>query len=118
MALQESQPSSRVQQRFLVEGLTCASCASRVEDAVRKIQGVESVQVNLATGQAQIGYDKDQVSPQQLKESVSAIGYELKDASETSHAAFHKHQLETAQTQKRKLIVAIVCSLPIVVLDM
>src|SRR5699024_10843636 len=41
---------------LLVEGMTCASCAASVEKALRKVQGVEDVNVNLATNKATIEY--------------------------------------------------------------
>ena len=37
-----------------VEGMTCASCVGRVEAALRKVDGVDSVSVNLATERADI----------------------------------------------------------------
>lgn len=39
---------------LLIDGMTCASCVSRVEKAIRKVPGVIDVSVNLATGKAQI----------------------------------------------------------------
>jgi Cu+-exporting ATPase len=60
---------------FPVTGMTCASCSSRVEKALKKVGGVESAQVNLATEQATVTYDPQQVQPQQLVTAVEQSGY-------------------------------------------
>ncbi|HMQ29972.1 MAG TPA: heavy metal translocating P-type ATPase [Chloroflexaceae bacterium] len=58
-----------------VTGMTCASCSTRVEKALRKTPGVESAQVNLATEQATVTFDPQQVQPQQLVAAVEQSGY-------------------------------------------
>jgi Cation transport ATPase len=60
---------------FPVTGMTCASCSSRVEKALKKVGGVESAQVNLASEQATVIYDPQQVQPQQLVAAVEQSGY-------------------------------------------
>jgi Cu+-exporting ATPase len=58
-----------------VTGMTCASCSSRVERGLKKVAGVESAEVNLATEQATVTYDPQQVQPQQLVAAVEQSGY-------------------------------------------
>ncbi|GAB4430139.1 MAG: heavy metal translocating P-type ATPase [Chloroflexi bacterium OHK40] len=58
-----------------VTGMTCASCSTRVERGLKKTPGVESAEVNLATEQATVTYDPQQVQPQQLVAAVEAAGY-------------------------------------------
>jgi len=60
---------------FPVTGMTCASCSTRVEKALKKVSGVEGAQVNLATEQASVTYDPQQVQPQQLVAAVESAGY-------------------------------------------
>ena len=59
-----------------VKGMTCASCVSRVERNLGKVEGVEEVGVNLATEKANIRYDPEQVGLEALLESVETSGYE------------------------------------------
>jgi copper-(or silver)-translocating P-type ATPase len=58
-----------------ITGMTCASCARRVERGLSKVDGVESAQVNLANEHATISYDPQQVQPLQLVEAVEKSGY-------------------------------------------
>ena len=53
-----------------VTGMTCASCASRIERGLKKVGGVETAQVNLASEQATITYDPKQVQPHELVAAV------------------------------------------------
>ena len=58
-----------------VTGMTCASCASRIERGLKKVGGVETAQVNLASEQATITYDPQQVQPHDLVAAVERTGY-------------------------------------------
>jgi Cu+-exporting ATPase len=66
---------SQQQITFPVTGMTCASCSTRVEKGLKKVAGVESAQVNLATEQATVTYDPQHVQPQQLVSAVESAGY-------------------------------------------
>jgi Cu+-exporting ATPase len=58
-----------------VTGMTCASCSTRVEKALRKTPGVTEASVNLATEQASVSFDPQQVQPRQLVAAVEGAGY-------------------------------------------
>ncbi len=58
-----------------VTGMTCASCANRIERGLSKVGGVESAQVNLASEQATVTYDPQQVQPHDLVAAVEKAGY-------------------------------------------
>jgi Cu+-exporting ATPase len=68
--------AERVQLVLPIEGMTCASCAGRVEQALRGLPGVEA-SVNLAADQAQIHYDPARVAASALAASVRAAGYSV-----------------------------------------
>ncbi|OGW38786.1 MAG: hypothetical protein A2X58_07065 [Nitrospirae bacterium GWC2_56_14] len=56
-------------------GMTCVSCAARIEAALTGEKGVESVQVNVGAGRVAVVYDSKLVKPEQLAEKVTATGY-------------------------------------------
>ncbi|MDE1953370.1 MAG: copper-translocating P-type ATPase [Betaproteobacteria bacterium] len=58
-----------------IEGMTCASCSTRVEQALRKLPGVDSAGVNLATERAEVKFDPAQVDAARLVEAVRETGY-------------------------------------------
>ena len=70
-----SPTSATVDVSFPVTGMTCASCSTRVEKALKKVAGVEAAQVNLATEQATVSFDPQQVRPEQLVAAVEGAGY-------------------------------------------
>ncbi len=60
-----------------VQGMTCASCANKVEAALKKVEGVENANVNLATERATVELDADKVSLDALISAVKTTGYEV-----------------------------------------
>src|SRR3990170_7034487 len=64
--------------RFPVEGMTCASCVNRIERYLRKVDGVEEANVNLATETASVRFDPARVALDDLRLAVEAAGYEAR----------------------------------------
>ncbi|MDX1678590.1 heavy metal translocating P-type ATPase [Arsukibacterium sp.] len=62
--------------QYAVKGMTCASCAARVEKSLLKVSGVLAATVNLATGQVSLTLQQDTPAAD-LQQAVSAAGYEL-----------------------------------------
>ncbi|CAG0957709.1 H+-transporting ATPase [Phycisphaerales bacterium] len=72
-----------------IEGMTCASCASRVERRLAKQPGVSSANVNFATKVATVKYDPATTGPAALAKAVDDIGYKaiVPPAAGAKHAA-------------------------------
>ena len=64
-----------------IGGMTCASCVARVEKALKKVPGVQTVTVNLATESARIVYAPGEQMPARLRRAVRDAGYEPRAAS-------------------------------------
>src|SRR6266480_7417333 len=58
-----------------LEGMTCASCAMRIEKGLKKVPGVKDASVNLATEQATVTFDPTQTGLEQMVLKVDAVGY-------------------------------------------
>jgi P-type Cu+ transporter len=58
-----------------VTGMTCAACVARVERGLKKVDGVQTASVNLATENATVIYDADKTTPQALLDKVVDTGY-------------------------------------------
>lgn len=75
------------QDKFDVGGMTCAACQARVDRAVSKLDGVESVAVNLLAGSMLVDYDPAQVSPDDICTAVDRAGYSASPVSTGTEAA-------------------------------
>lgn len=60
---------------FKIEGMTCAACARAVERAVKKLDGVSSANVNLATEKLTIEYDENKTGTDAIQNAVEKAGY-------------------------------------------
>ncbi len=58
-----------------ITGMTCASCANRIERKLNKLDGV-TASVNYATEKARVEFDPGTVAPEQLVAAVEAAGYQ------------------------------------------
>lgn len=60
-----------------VTGMTCGGCVNSLTRALKSINGVDAVQVELSTGDTQVQYNENLTSPEQLKSAVKNAGYGL-----------------------------------------
>ena len=58
-----------------ISGMSCASCVSHVEGALKDLQGVRNVVVNLATNKASLSYDPQLVKVNDMQRAVEDVGY-------------------------------------------
>lgn len=98
-----------------VAELSCASCVSRAEKALKSVGGVESVSVNLATGKASVWGNSD-LDIENLIQASTAAGYPAKAVNSAKNAA--NDVGEESRKLKRLVVFAGLLTLPIFVLDM
>lgn len=108
---------------YHIEGMSCAACSSAVERVTRKLEGVESSDVNLTTSRMTITYDDAKVNPGMIEEKVRRAGFEasLIDEHEDSKKQEEEaamHQEELLHVAKRRLIVAICFAVPLLYISM
>lgn len=60
-----------------VEGMTCATCAGNVDHAVKELQGVKDVNVNIANDKMTVTYDTEVLKLSHMKKAVQDIGYDI-----------------------------------------
>ncbi len=110
------QPPAR-QVTYPVGGMTCASCARHVEDALRSTPGVDEAVVNFATRKVSLVYRPDRVTAERLDSVVRQAGYELATGETPGRPARSLEDAETAEL-RRRLIVASLFGIPVIVLGM
>ncbi|EXF91569.1 cation-transporting ATPase transmembrane protein [Pseudomonas fluorescens HK44] len=94
-----------------IGGMTCASCVGRVERALNKIAGVNSVSVNLANERAHLEL-LGQIDPQLLIDAVSKAGYTA--SVWQAEQATDNDQVQRLRRERWSLLLAIVLALPLV----
>ena len=99
-----------------IEGMTCASCATRIEKRLNRLDGVEAT-VNYATENAAVTFDPALVAPQDLLEAVEAAGYRVRPAAPDGAPADEPEPDPTASLRLR-LLVSAALSLPVLLLAM
>jgi len=62
--------------RFPIVGMTCISCVSRITRAVRKLDGVESIRVDLGSDSAEVAFEPSRTSLSAIADIVHRAGYE------------------------------------------
>ena len=122
------------QDKFDVGGMTCAACQAHVDCAVSKLDGVQSVAVNLLAGSMLVDYDPAQVTPDDICTAVDRAGYSASPVSAGTEAtpggsaqarsgATHMEsptkKLEVAASAMRtRLIVSIIFLIPLFYIGM
>lgn len=102
-----------------IGGMTCAACSQRVEKAIKRLDGVISASVNLATEKATVTYDPRRVRVSAMKQVVEKAGYQVLKIDQVNAA-----DEDRARKQKEirimwtKFIVAASFSLPLLYIAM
>ncbi|HEV2786820.1 MAG TPA: heavy metal translocating P-type ATPase [Solirubrobacteraceae bacterium] len=99
-----------------ISGMTCASCAARIEKRLNRLDGVEAT-VNYATERASVALDDDTATtPEDLIAAVEQAGYEAVLPAAGERAAQVHH--DPVDDLRRRLVFAAIASVPLVALGM
>lgn len=60
---------------FKVEGMTCAACVVTTKIAIKKLEGIQDIEVSLKNKSAIVNYDDSKTDPLKIKEKIDSIGY-------------------------------------------
>ncbi len=100
-----------------IAGMTCASCVGRVEKALKKVPGVQSATVNLATEKALIQADAN-VTAEQLIQAVAKAGYEATLQSQVDSISQQQQKEDELNVLKQDLMIATLLAVPVFILEM
>jgi P-type Cu+ transporter len=95
-----------------VAGMTCASCAARIESGLGQLPGVDTATVNFATNRATVTYDPEVTGPDSFSATVASLGYSVPDVEPTDPEADERRDLAP------RLAVAIVLGIPVIAISM
>src|SRR3954447_6442655 len=100
-----------------ITGMTCASCANRIERRLNKLDGVTAT-VNYATETAAVEYDAANVAPDALVGAVEAAGYQTALPSEDVAAGPAAEDDDPTRPLLQRLIICALLSLPVLAMSM
>jgi Cu+-exporting ATPase len=98
-----------------IEGMTCASCATRIERKLNTLDGV-TASVNYATERAAISFDAGRVSPDELRQAVEAAGYHVRMPS--TAPAHGIEPTDPMRSLRQRLTVALLLAVPVLAMAM
>ncbi len=99
--------------------MSCASCAASVETTLKGEPGVVKAAVNYANGEASVEYVPTVADVHHFKQSVQASGYDLViDESEESEEAVNEQKVSYYNTLRKRTILSVIFSVPIVLIGM
>ncbi len=106
--------SPQTSEKFDVFGMTCSACSAAVERAVKKVEGVAEVQVNLLANNMTVRFEPGQAGEEEILKAVEHAGYRA--SPHTSPAASRSKQQgprkpmmeDELRSMKRRLVVSII----------
>lgn len=108
-----------IKNTYPVLGMSCASCAARVDKTLNSLPGVYQATVNYATAVAQVEYNPEVCSDATLQSAVQDAGYDLLvDTGEDVADKAEEIRLTRYRKIKRRTAAALLLSLPIMVISM
>ncbi|MBX4963478.1 heavy metal translocating P-type ATPase [Rhizobium binae] len=103
---------------MVVEGMTCASCVSRVERALKAVPGVVDAAVNLATEKATVRYAAGTASVRALESAIRTAGYEPRSEIQTHQSAAADRRDVEMRSLAVRLVLSAILTLPLLVIEM
>lgn len=92
---------------YKIKGMHCASCASVIEKAFKKVEGVQSVEVNYGTEKAKISFNPEKTNLHDLSKNIEPLGYSLEIPISAKEMSMSESEntgyLEFNQSKKEKL---------------
>lgn len=104
--LELEEESAEVTLELAVSGMHCAACSTRIEKVLSGMDGVVSARINLVTETGVVVYRRGQVSQRQIREAITALGFESRPVT-AGQDQFAKKREETRQrlaAMKKRLI--------------
>lgn len=101
-------------EKYNVSGMTCASCVSHVDKAVRKVEGVKDVSVNLLTNSMTVTYDENITDHKKISRAVSNAGYKAK----LKDSVDEKVEEDELKSMKFRLFSSLILLIPLFYIGM
>lgn len=102
-----------------IQGMTCSSCVMHIEKALGTIEGIVSVQVNIATEKADIVYDPSKIRISDIKQAIVKAGYTPLDIESQGLGDVDKDRRDKeVKALWQKFVVSLIFTIPLLVIAM
>jgi len=91
-----------MKKKFSITGMSCVACSSRIERVIKKLSGVNSVNVNLMANYMVVDYDNSLVDAKKIIESVVNIGFGAKEY------VYVNENIELSKKLKKRVIISFI----------
>ncbi|WAL69258.1 heavy metal translocating P-type ATPase [Amycolatopsis cynarae] len=113
---QQARGETAQQVELSIGGMTCASCAARIERKLNKVDGVRAT-VNFATEKAKVSYP-DGTTPEQLVKVVEAAGYTAELPAPPRQESSPAEPEDPTRSLRQRLITSVALAVPVIALAM
>lgn len=101
-----------------VEGMTCSSCSSAVENGLEEVQGVTSARVNLMSHTAEIHYNSSVVGPRNIIEKVESLGFVASVQEDDNQSKYYDQNEKETSRYRRLATWSAVFTIPVFLIAM
>lgn len=106
--------------KYKVTGMTCSACSSRVEKCVEKLDGVNTVSVNLLTNSMQVDFDENKLTEEKIADSVIQAGYGMEIPTGKAEKKEEKEDIveKNIENMKKRTIWSFIFLIPLMYIAM
>ncbi len=107
--------------KFNVTGMTCSACSASVEKAVKKLEGINSVSVNLLTNSMVVHYNEEVIDENNIIEAVTSAGYGASVFSKNKNEIKVSDKMrveDEIKEMKKRLIISFAFLIPLMYISM
>lgn len=117
--LEDKKEKASNKENFPVLNMTCAACATGVENKIKSLEGVKYAAVNFATQSLQVDFDNNMLSADDMKEAIQSIGYDLViEDSDTQKETLEEIHQKRHRELKKRTTWAIILATPVMIIGM
>lgn len=105
-----------MKEKIKIKGMECAACCAKIEKHIKKINGVENINVNLLNKSATVEYDEQKINHNIIVEEINKLGYEVKQKQESDN--LEKQNDKEYQEIKNRAIYSIIFGIILLYISM
>ena len=110
----------KIDEKYHISGMSCAACSARIDKAIRKLEGIKEVNVNLLTNSMVVTYDETVIDSSLIIQEVEKAGYSASLFKEEEKSERSSKDLDDLETPRllRRFIISLIILIPLFYLGM